>query len=123
MAKENSPEGRKTRSMSADTFLTQQIVFCAAMLYVFGEEALSQIQLDDGKPTFSLTVPSLDAEEYFNEFRTGRLAISDLKSYSQIYANLTHGLKEMNRREELVWLAPRSDAWWASARQAMQERQ
>jgi hypothetical protein len=100
-----------------DGFSTVDIHFCAAMMYLFGDEALTKITAEEdvkqrGRTlkTFHLDIPSLDAFEYQKDFQEGRLAISDLKSYVRSHSWITHCMGIMNRKHESAWVSP---AWIA----------
>jgi len=99
--------------MSVDSFKTQDAWFCAAMQYVFTEEALVRIERQENDfgrdtPTFHFAIPSLDAGEYQREFQAGAFAIADLKSFIRTYSFLTRRLRDMKKRGEKRWV---SDRW------------
>jgi len=89
--------------------------FAAGLCYVFGEESLTKIELIGGDTRsrhqdrqFTLDVPSLDAAEYYQEFKEKKFAISDLFSFTLIYTGLTRRLKDMTRRGDVIWT---SESW------------
>jgi hypothetical protein len=98
--------------MSADGFQTTDIHFAAAMLYVFGEESLTKIEITpDGygrnrDVTLHIDAPSLDCAEYFKEFQAGELALSDLKSYIRTYTWITRTLRDMKKNGTTSWESP-----------------
>jgi hypothetical protein len=85
---------------------------------VIGEESLVKMEsTPSDKPhrrsrdiKLHYDIPSLDAAEYFNEFRAGTLAISDLRSFARKYTWITRILRDMERKTESVWVSP---AWVA----------
>jgi hypothetical protein len=99
--------------MSADGFVTQDVFFAAAMLYIHTADALIKIETvpdtrgrDDVNVT--LDIASLDGATYHEEFLAGTLAISDLKAYCRVYSLLTGHLKNMRREGTTVYVTP---AW------------
>jgi hypothetical protein len=89
--------------MSADGITTTDLAFCSALMYIFTEDALTTIDLQNGKAMFSLAVPSLDADEYRKEFDENRLSISDLKTFMRTFSWLTKKMRDMRRDNETVW--------------------
>jgi hypothetical protein len=115
--------------MSVDGYQTDDIAFCAALLYVFTEDALTTIDLQNGKAMFSLAVASLDARIYREEFDRGELNILDLKSYMRTFSWLSKIIREMRRDGQIIWqrdnkpTPPRPESFWINARAAMAQRQ
>jgi hypothetical protein len=104
--------------MSNDGYIADDIWFAACLMYLFGEQSLTKIEVSKS-PEFHrhcrevklhLDIPSLDAQEYYKEFKAGALAISDLKSYIRTYTWITRILRDMERKTESVWVSP---AWVA----------
>lgn len=98
-----------------DGFSCNDIWFTVALQYVFGEDALVKIEVEQNTfgrdtPTFFLSIPSLDALEYQKEFQAGTFAISDLRSYVRTYTWLTRKLRDMRKRGETSYCSP---AWVA----------
>jgi hypothetical protein len=92
-----------------DGYTTNDLVLGCALLYLYGENSLLRIERDPVRgQTLQIDCQSLDADEYFNEFKEGRLAISDLRTYMRIYDTLIRRLKDMQRRGDLSWC---SEAW------------
>jgi hypothetical protein len=100
--------------MSADGFQTTDLHFAAAMLYTFTEDALTRIEITPDRfdryrnATFHIDAPSLDCSEYFKEFQSGELAISNLLSYVRTLTRLDRKVREMKRDGETSWV---SDSW------------
>jgi hypothetical protein len=101
-----------------DGYIADDLWFAAAMMYVFGEESLTKIEVAQPdefhhhcrEVKLHLDIPSLDAGEYYEEFKAGALAISDLKSFVRTYTWITRILRDMRRKAESVWVSP---AWIA----------
>src|SRR5580704_6013740 len=95
-----------------DGYQTTDIHFAAAMLYTFTEDALTKIEITPDKmgrfrnATFFLDIPSLDAAEYWTEFQSGELAISNLLSYVRTLTWLERKVREMKRDGETEWNSP-----------------
>lgn len=91
--------------MSTDTYSTQDIAFAVAMMYVFGEESLYEIEMpkDRKQAEFCLRIPSLDAANYRKEFDRGELAISDLKSYMRTFSWVSSTCRDMRRDGQHLW--------------------
>jgi hypothetical protein len=97
----------------SDGYQTRDIWFATAMAYTFGLEAMMRIENERSgqtrnTATFHFDIPSLDAEEYYREFHTGRFAIADLKTYCKIHGDITRLLREMVRRGDQSWA---SQSW------------
>jgi|SRR5229473_4544219 len=98
--------------MANDGFTTQDLAFCVAMMYTFGDEALTKIEPAEDSNSrrraqkFVLDIPSLDAAEYFKEFHAGTFGISNLLAYIKTYNNVIQILKEMHKRGETEWSSP-----------------
>jgi len=93
------------------SYETTDTFFAAALQYLWGEDSLTRIettQTDYGRdtPTFTLDVPSDEAEELLKTFQDGELAISDLKSWARTYTWLTRRLREMKKRGETSYMSP-----------------
>jgi len=120
--------------MSADVFVTTEMGFAGFLCYLFGDESLIRIELNDTrKASFTFHVPSLDAEEYLREYHAGQLAISDYKDAVGRQTQLGRLLRKLNSTGETVWereeftvgveaSGSRSDEWWAEARRASEQR-
>jgi hypothetical protein len=97
--------------MASDGYTSFDSDFVAAMMYVFGDAALTQIVItgDNGirrDKEFHLDIPSLDAEEYRREFDNGHFQITDLKHYLRTRVSLVRIMKEMDRRRDTEWVSP-----------------
>ena len=97
-----------------DGYIADDLWFGAAMMYLFGEESLTKIEVNQSEEfhkhcrevLLHLDIPSLDAHEYHKEFKAGTLAVSDLKSYIRTYTWITRILRDMRRKTESVWVSP-----------------
>jgi hypothetical protein len=90
-----------------DGFQTDHTFFCAAMVYTFGIEALTRIEMEPGyRAVFFLDIPTSEAAEYRREFDAGTFAISDLKTYLYNHSQVTRIVKDMQRRGESSWCSP-----------------
>jgi hypothetical protein len=120
--------------VSADIFITTEMGFAGFLCYLFGDESLIRIELNDTrKASFTFHVPSLDAEEYLREYHAGQLAISDYKDAVGRQTQVGRLLRDMNRSGQTVWerqdfavqpdsTPSRPDSFWANARQATELR-
>jgi hypothetical protein len=95
-----------------DGFTTNDIWFATAMMYVFGDEALTKMtnQAAERLKAFHLDIPSLDAEDYYREYQAGTFAISDLKAFTRSYSTVVKCMKDMMKSGQPVWVSP---AWIA----------
>lgn len=86
---------------------TQDIMLCAAMLYVYGEECLRKIEMDERRRAgFTVGIPSFDFQGFEREYHSeDGLAISNLKAFVRIHGNLSRRLRDMNRIGEASWTA------------------
>ncbi len=118
--------------MSCDGYVVNDdLFFAAALVYIHSapdarDEVTRRIELLDDRgyrKAITLDVASFDAESYFGEYMSGTLAIADLKNFGKRYSRLTFLCKDLQHSGERVWEAPRSDAWWSTARQAVLQRQ
>jgi hypothetical protein len=103
--------------LSADGYKTTDIWFASSMAYTFGPEALTRIENERSgqtrnTATFFFDIPSLDAEEYYREFHTGRFAVADLKTYCKVHGDITRLLREMVKRGDVSW----TSSSWANGR-------
>ena len=92
-----------------DGFVTTDLFFAVGLAYIFGENALTKIDLISGvrdTTNFVVDAPSLDCQEYHKEFESGQLAISDLMAYVKIYNKVSRILKTMRRDGETEWISP-----------------
>lgn len=90
-----------------DGFFTRDINFAAALGYTFGDESLTKIEFpEQGVTNFYFDAPSLDCEEYYSEFKSGKFSISDLLSYVRSYTKLVSILKRMRKDGEDTWVSP-----------------
>ncbi len=104
-----------------DGYTTDELFFTAALCYIFGTDALTKIELIESRDArsrhqvrqFTLDVPSLDAAEYYKEFKAGMLAIADLFSFGIVYTGVTKTLRDMTRRGDTEWVSP---SWIAGRR-------
>lgn len=98
--------------MSVDGYVCKEVFFAAALMYVYGEEVLTKIEIVDGERRnethFSLDIESLDAREYWADWEGKRFAITDLSTYTGIYSRLTKILKRMRFDGTDCWCSP---AW------------
>ena len=99
--------------MANDGFTTQDLAFCVAMMYTFGDESLLRIEPLGGVnnprrrgQSFVLDIPSLDAKTYHAEFTAGTFGISNLLAYIKTYNGVIQILKDMHRRGEVEWTSP-----------------
>ena len=97
-----------------DGFQTTDVFFVAAMLYVYTEDALLKVEVTpdrfgrDRNATYTLDIPSHEAQKYRAEFDRGELAITDLLSYVRTYTWLTRKLRAMRKNGETSYCGP---AW------------
>jgi hypothetical protein len=97
-----------------DGFVTTEVFFAIALLYIFGPESLTKIAFvakDERYPKhqereFSLDIPSFDAAEYLAEYKAGTLAISDLKAFARIHNDVTRIFKDMGRNGDTEYYSP-----------------
>lgn len=80
-------------------------------MYLFGEESLTRIESDTddrGKRCrdYHLDVPSLDAQDYYNEYTAGNLSIADLKAYVNSYSRLNFICRQMHKSGDPSWTSP-----------------
>jgi hypothetical protein len=101
--------------MSVDGFSTTNIYFVSALMFAFGKEVLTKIEFVEGNGNtnrrhpnnlFTLDVPSVDAELYWEDWQRGKFAISDLKTYVGIFSDVTKTIRDMNWRGNPVWTQP-----------------
>lgn len=94
-----------------ETVRTGDAWFCAAVQYAYGEDVLVRIdnkvnEWNRDTPTFYLEVPlAKEVNQLQNDFQSGSLAISDLKSYVRTYTFLLRRLREMRRNKQMSWVA------------------
>jgi len=120
--------------MSADCFVTTEMGFAGFLCYLFGDESLIRIELNDTrKATFHFHAPSLDCEEYLREYHAGQLAITDYKDAVGRQTQVGRMLRDMNRSGKTLWerdefsvqpesIPSRPESFWANARQATELR-
>ncbi|SRR6266481_8933463 len=97
--------------MSRDGYTTSDLFFACGLCCVFGEESLTRIEfVDHGEKHFVFDAPSIDCQAYYDDFKAGNFAISDLKSYGRTYSWRTRQLKVMQRDGETSWV---SNSWVA----------
>ena len=92
-----------------DGYVAKEVFFAAALMYVYGEEALTKIEIiaEPRREThFHLDCPSLDVAEYLNDWKGKQFAITDLSSYTGIYSRLVKILKSMNQSGTDIWCSP-----------------
>lgn len=99
-----------------DGFVTNNTMFAAALVYIFGNEALIQIQLVDHKPDFTLDVPSLDAVEYLKEYDAGTLAVADARALFAAYSMISSTLRKMRSGERDVWTSKAYQSAWCNGK-------
>jgi hypothetical protein len=87
------------------TYSTQDIGFAVAMMYVFGEEVLYEIEVPEkkGGAEFCLRIPPTDAGRYRKDFDSGELAISDLKSFLKMFSWVSGTLRDMRKQGQHLW--------------------
>jgi hypothetical protein len=108
----------------SDLYTCDDIFFAATLMYAYGPECLRRIEIQETRrAAFVLEVPSLDAVELWKEYLAGKLAVSDVRSLARNHGSLAKQLRELNQCGDTTWEAPRSEAWWKNARQAVQQRQ
>jgi hypothetical protein len=120
--------------VSADVFITTEMGFAGFLCYLFGDESLIRIELDDiRRATFHFHAPSLDCEEYLREYHAGQLAISDYREAIGHHTQVGRLLRDINRSGKTIWerdefsvqpdsTPSRPDSFWANARQATELR-
>ncbi len=90
-----------------DGFVTEDLDFACALLYLFGEDALTRIERAEFRgQKFYIDAPSLDCESYYADFKNGELAVSDLKSYMRTHVWVVRRLKEMQRDGHMEYCSP-----------------
>jgi hypothetical protein len=94
-----------------DGYATRHEGFAAFLTYLFGEECLTQIVSgtdDRGKRCrdFHCDVPSLDAQEYYEEFNAGNLAITDLRAFINSHSRLNFICRTMHKNGDSTWTSP-----------------
>src|SRR5258708_2987437 len=94
--------------MSADGFITTAIYFTAGLLYLFGEESLTKIEIAETRANtqFHVDAPSLDCQAYFDDYLAGNFSMADLLSYVKIYTRLVKRLKTMRRDGDMFYCSP-----------------
>lgn len=95
--------------MANDGFTTDDTNFAAALLYVFGQDALTRIEhYGYTGRKFFIDAPSLDCGEtgYLHDYQTGQFNISDLKEYNRIQNWLIQRLKSMQKQGHTEWSSP-----------------
>ncbi|SRR6266436_749503 len=94
-----------------DGYLTGDLWFACAVMYVFGDESLTKITVVDYREKhFVIDAPSLDCQAYYDDFKNGILAISDLKSFMRTYDHVNRILRDMRKKSETEWV---SNSWIA----------
>ena len=92
-------------------FTTSQTALAAALLYVYGEDALLKIEPSEEKSglKFTIDAPFFDCEAYAAEFASPEgLAISNLRVYMAGYIKFVQKLKDMRAHGGSTWA---STAW------------
>jgi hypothetical protein len=103
--------GGRLQATNLDVVQTNDAWLCAVAQYTYGEDILVKIETKQNQwnrdtPTFYLEVP--DAHEIGvmqNEFQSGNLAISDLKSYCRTFTFLQRRLRDMRKAGLMTWVA------------------
>ena len=102
----------------SDGYVCEDVLFAAALSYIFGDDSLLTIEFVNKQKKFRFDIPSLDGEEYLREFKSGTLAISDLMSYSRTYNLLMKTLWQMNKDNDTTWTSPS----WIAGRKSTGEK-
>jgi hypothetical protein len=106
--------------MNGTTYETSDIAFASTLLYIFGSESLTGIELlPDRERLFKFEdVPRFDVEEYKHDFDSGEgLPISSAKDFMKTYFILSGILKNMSRENRTIWEAPHGEKWLHRARE------
>jgi hypothetical protein len=83
-------------------------IWLASILQYLGCELLL-IELEDQRGTgFTFACPRLDFESYVEDYRAGRLALSDARSFVDAFNVLAKRVKDIRRKGEPSWA---SSAW------------
>jgi hypothetical protein len=106
--------------MSDTQYVTDDIAFASTLLYIFGSESLTGIELlPDRERLFKFEdVPRFDVEEYKRDFDSADgLPISSAKDFMKTYFSLSAILRQMNIENRTIWEAPHGEKWWQRARE------
>ena len=91
-----------------DGYKTESFFVAAAVMYAYGPESLTAVRQDLGIISVELDAPSIDCELMATEFKDGQLAISDLKTWTRHYLDLTRIMRNLKRSGDSVW---HSQSW------------
>ena len=93
--------------MSNSSYHSDDMWFVAFLAYLFGEDSLTRIELDErGKATFQLSVSQQEATEYHDNFECKNLAIADLMTYCRTYAWIAKRIRDMKKRGQTSYCSP-----------------
>jgi hypothetical protein len=96
--------------MMAGVYQSDDIEFSAAMLYLYGEEALLAIDTSSARAVLTLDVPSEDAKIYREQFDADELSISSLRAYCKVYSALMNRVRKTRTSLGQQWC---SSGWIA----------
>jgi hypothetical protein len=89
-----------------DGYKSDDLEFCAALLYLYGEESLLSIDCTNTRAIVMLDVPSEDAKILREQFVRDELSIL-LKSYCRIFSSLVHQVRRTRTALGQRWDSPR----------------
>jgi hypothetical protein len=92
--------------MANDSYQSDDLEFCAALLYLYGEESLLSLDATGFRAVVTLDVPSEDAKILREQFDNDELAISSLKAYVKVYFTLMNRVRVTRKSEFRQWNSP-----------------
>jgi hypothetical protein len=89
-----------------DGYKTDNLEFCSALLYLYGEDCLLSIDAANNRAEMTLDLPSEDCKLLRDEFDRDELTIQ-LRSYCRIFSALLHHVRRTRNALGQRWDSPR----------------
>jgi len=89
-----------------DSYQSDDLEFCAALLYLYGSESLLSIDATQFRAVVTVDIASEDAKIMREQFDNDELAISSLKAYVKVYFELTNRVRVTRKSEFRQWNSP-----------------
>ncbi len=88
-----------------DGYQSDDIEFCAALLYLYGEESLLTIDASQSRTVVTLDIPSEDAKILREQFDRDELSIL-LRSYCRVHSSLLSRVRRTRTALGQQWTSP-----------------
>ena len=92
-----------SQAFNDDGYETGDFFFAGVLLYLYTEDSLSLILLEDDSVKFRFDIASLDAEILRKDYDDGQLQLSDARAFAYAYNAITSRVKRLRKSGEGSW--------------------